>query len=149
MRYIALMLIPLLLIAACTTTPPKENTVVPSGNTVVKGGTTQGGDAPAEMGKGSVVTFDLEGKTFRFYQNGQESPKLTVKQGDTVRINLKVSDMMHDFVIDEIPGARTAQGKTGETVTAEFVATTPGTFEYYCSVGQHRANGMKGTFIVQ
>ncbi len=31
----------------------------------------------------------------------------------------------------------------------EFTADKKGTFEYYCSVGEHRVNGMKGKFIVE
>jgi len=31
----------------------------------------------------------------------------------------------------------------------EFTADTPGEFEYYCSVGQHRANGQVGKLIVE
>ena len=31
----------------------------------------------------------------------------------------------------------------------EFTVDKTGTFEYYCSVGQHRANGMVGNLIVE
>jgi plastocyanin len=31
----------------------------------------------------------------------------------------------------------------------EFVANKKGKFEYYCSVGEHRAMGMKGNLVVE
>jgi len=35
------------------------------------------------------------------------------------------------------------------TTSVEFVADQEGAFEYYCSVGNHRQQGMKGTLIVE
>ena len=37
----------------------------------------------------------------------------------------------------------------GETDSIEFVADKVGTFEYYCSVGQHRSMGMVGKLTVE
>jgi nitrite reductase (NO-forming) len=37
----------------------------------------------------------------------------------------------------------------GETTSVEFVADKTGTFEYYCSVGAHRAMGMTGSLVVE
>jgi heme/copper-type cytochrome/quinol oxidase subunit 2 len=96
----------------------------------------------------SAKTFTLTGEKFHFFQNGIESPELRVKQGDKVRVVLEVKDMMHDWVVDEL-NTRTPIGKTGETVAIDFIADKKGTFEYYCSVGKHRKNGMKGTIIVE
>lgn len=73
---------------------------------------------------------------------------ITVKKGDTVRIIMNSVDMTHDLVIDEL-NVRTPIKKAGESATVEFVADKAGSFEYYCSVGQHRANGMFGTLVVQ
>ena len=72
---------------------------------------------------------------------------MTVKKGQKVQITLNSVDMMHDFNIDEL-GVKSAIVKSGETGTVEFVADKVGTFEYYCSVGQHRANGQVGTITV-
>ena len=55
---------------------------------------------------------------------------------------------MHDFMIDEFEVA-TNQIGDGEEEEMEFVADKIGTFEYYCSVGNHRAQGMKGKLIVE
>ena len=45
--------------------------------------------------------------------------------------------------------AATEKVAAGVSSSVEFVADKKGTFEYYCSVGQHRANGMKGKLIVK
>lgn len=90
-----------------------------------------------------VKVFEVEAG-FPYYK-----PNLiTVKKGDTVRIIMNSVDMTHDLVIDEL-NVRTPIKKAGESATVEFVADKAGSFEYYCSVGQHRANGMFGTLVVQ
>jgi nitrite reductase (NO-forming) len=71
-----------------------------------------------------------------------------VKLGETVRINLTNEQGFHDWVIDEF-NARTKQINAGQTDTVEFVADKVGTFEYYCSVGNHRQMGMIGKLIVE
>lgn len=90
-----------------------------------------------------VVEVDMTGDDFRFSED-----EITVNQGDTVKITLNAVDMPHDWVVDELD-VRTDIADPGETVTVEFVAETAGEYEYYCSVGQHRANGMVGTLIVK
>jgi carboxymethylenebutenolidase len=109
----------------------------------LKGAVT--GTAPAER---TVTVIKLTGKDFRFYRDGVESPVLRVKAGDTVRIELAVLDMTHDLVIDEFSAA-TDQVGAGQTTSVEFTAPRAGEYEYYCSVGNHRAMGMAGKFIVE
>jgi plastocyanin len=133
---LASLLILTLLLFGCSTQPSQTTRVVPSPAAT---------PAPEAM----VKNFTLVGDRFRFFLEGAESPTLTVNQGDTVRIVLTSNDMPHDWVVDEF-SVRTPQVLKGEpAVSVEFVATKKGTFEYYCSVGQHRANGMKGTLVVQ
>ncbi|HSE34617.1 MAG TPA: peptidoglycan-binding protein [Candidatus Paceibacterota bacterium] len=99
-----------------------------------------------EMHDGMMTTkrvVELTAANFKF-----GAPEIKVKKGDRVRIELKVVDGFHDWVVDEF-NAKTAQVKAGEKTTVEFVADKAGTFEYYCSVGQHRANGMVGKLIVE
>jgi heme/copper-type cytochrome/quinol oxidase subunit 2 len=92
---------------------------------------------------GDVKEFNIEAG-FPYYK-----PNLiTVKKGDTVKIVMKSVDMQHDFNIDEL-GVKMPITKAGETNSVEFVAGTAGSFEYYCSVGQHRKNGQFGTLVVQ
>ena len=73
---------------------------------------------------------------------------ITVNKGDKVVIQFKNDSGFHDFVIDEF-NAKTKQFKGPGEETVEFIADKTGSFEYYCSVGTHRAMGMKGTLIVK
>ena len=91
----------------------------------------------------NVKEFTVDGKNFSFAPSA-----LTVKKGDTVRIVFKNVGGFHDLKIDEFNVA-TKQIGDGQTDTIEFVADKTGSFEYYCSVGSHRAMGMKGALIVQ
>ena len=102
----------------------------------------------SDISSGNEVTIILTSSHFRFYLNGVESPDLKVKQGDKVKIILNNEEGFHDWVLDEF-NAKTKQVQAGVTTEVEFIADKKGTFEYYCSVGQHRANGMKGKFIVE
>jgi plastocyanin len=90
-----------------------------------------------------VKTFDLTSKPFEF-----SVKEIKVKKGDQVRINLKNEQGLHDWVIDEF-NARTKQLAAGQSDSVEFVADKAGTFEYYCSVANHRQMGMVGKLIVE
>lgn len=87
--------------------------------------------------------FDVNGQPFSF-----DPKEIKVKKGDMVVITFHNKAGMHDWVIDEF-NTRTKQIKAGESETVSFVADKTGTFEYYCSVGNHRAMGMKGNLIVE
>ena len=93
--------------------------------------------------KEGVKSFEISSANFKF-----DKSELKVKQGDKVKITLENDEGMHDWVIDEF-NVKTKLLKAGEKDTVEFVANKKGTFEYYCSVGQHRQNGMKGNLIVE
>ncbi len=74
---------------------------------------------------------------------------LTVKKGEPIKLTLKnVGKMPHDFVIDEL-GIRTKKIAGGDTDTIVFTPEKTGTFEYYCSVGSHRALGMVGKITIE
>ncbi len=90
-----------------------------------------------------VKVIAVEGGSFYYKPN-----EIRVKKGQKIRIEFSAADMMHDFNIDEL-NVSVPITKEGETSTVEFTATTVGTFEYYCSVGQHRAMGQIGKLIVE
>ena len=73
---------------------------------------------------------------------------ITVKKGQTVRIELTVTQGVHDWVLDDFSAA-TNQASAGNMVSVEFIADETGEFEYYCSVTNHRAMGMVGILIVE
>ena len=89
-----------------------------------------------------VKVFGVKGGMFYF-----DVKEIRVKQGDKIRIVFENLEGMHDWVLDEF-NARTPQISVGKTAVVEFTADKAGSFEYYCSVAQHRAMGMKGTLIV-
>jgi plastocyanin len=79
-----------------------------------------------------------------FYYDVKE---IKVKKGETVSITFKSEDGRHDLRIDEFNAGTKVLG-TGQEETLTFVADKVGEFEYYCSVGNHRAQGQKGKLIV-
>ncbi len=89
-----------------------------------------------------VTVIEMEAGSFYYTPN-----VITAKKGEKIRIVMKSVSMMHDFVIDEL-NVKMPVVKDGDTGTVEFVADQVGSFEYYCSVGQHRANGQVGTITI-
>lgn len=91
----------------------------------------------------TTKNFTIEGGNYFFKPNS-----ITVNKGDTVKITLKNSEGMHDLKIDAFNvGTKKLSSTQEETIT--FVADKAGSFEYYCSIGDHRNMGMKGTLIVK
>jgi plastocyanin len=87
-------------------------------------------------------SFTVSGKNFSF-----TPATMQVNRGDRVRITFNNTSGTHDLVVEGY-NARTKILQTGQSETIEFVANQSGSFEYYCSVGQHRSMGMKGTLTV-
>lgn len=104
--------------------------------------TPQASPEASTMGN-EVKTITVEAGAFYF------NPKeIRVKKGEKVKIVLTAKDMMHDFTIDELK-VKLPVTKASETNSVKFTADQAGQFEYYCSVGQHRANGQVGKLIVE
>ncbi|HEX7017664.1 MAG TPA: cupredoxin domain-containing protein [Patescibacteria group bacterium] len=101
--------------------------------------------APEAMmeSESEVRTINLEAGSFYY-----KPDVIRVKKGETVRLVMNSVDMMHDFNIEEL-GVKLPITRAGETNTVEFTANEIGSFEYYCSVGNHRAQGQTGTLIVE
>lgn len=89
------------------------------------------------------VTIDMDGFNYEY-----DVKQIKVKKGDIVTINLKSTEGFHDWVVDEF-GAATERINEGETTSVTFTADKVGTFQYYCSVGTHRQQGMVGYIIVE
>lgn len=90
-----------------------------------------------------VKVFTVTGQSFSFAPS-----EIRVKKGDVVKIIFKNTESLHDWVVDEF-NARTPKITGGQTAEIQFVASKAGTFEYYCSVGTHRQQGMRGNLIVE
>lgn len=87
--------------------------------------------------------FTITSANFSFTPN-----MMKVKKGDKVQITLSNKEGFHDLKIDEFDVATNKINGAG-TEIVEFVADESGTFEYYCSVGTHRVQGMVGKLIVE
>lgn len=137
---IVLILVIVGVIALTSQKTEEENTALP-----------QNSESPAESTeestesteKSQVKEFTLTGTNYQFSLN-----EIKVNQGDTVRITFVNGGGLHDWTIDEF-NAATSRLQEGQQETIEFVADQAGQFEYYCSVGNHRALGMKGTLVVE
>jgi plastocyanin len=90
-----------------------------------------------------IETFNIIGKNFTF-----SLKEIRVKKGDNIHIVFTSEEGFHDWVVDAFKAA-TQRVQTGQTTEVTFVADQIGTFEYYCSVGDHKAKGMIGTLIVE
>lgn len=88
-------------------------------------------------------TIQIEGDNFKF--NVKE---IKVKQGDSLTVNFTNKEGMHDFVIDELD-VNTGMVAAGSSKEVTIPTDKPGTYEFYCSVGNHRQMGMKGTLIIE
>lgn len=107
-----------------TTTPEASIPVVPTTSTVAK-------------------EIEVIAKNYTF------SPtEIRVKKGDKVKLIFKNEVGNHDFVLPDF-NVQTEILTSGKEETIEFTADKTGTFEYFCSVGNHRAMGMKGNLIVE
>lgn len=123
-----------------------EETVVNNESTTTQQQNQQGNGEPQPNPTPQPVVrpFTVTGDTsFRFNPN-----EIRVKQGETVQITFKNAGGMHDWRLDEF-SAKTKILQAGEEETISFVASRKGSFEYYCSVGNHRQMGMVGTLIVE
>ncbi len=89
-----------------------------------------------------IKVIEATNQGFTFYPS-----KIQVKKGDIVRLTYTNGGGFHDWVLDEF-GAATRKISGGKVETIEFTADQEGVFEFYCSVGNHRKQGMFGQFIV-
>lgn len=127
-------------VATETPTPSASASVSPSASPT---GTLVATKTPTPTAQATLKTFTVVGSNIAF-----SVPEIKVKKGDRVKIIFQNTAGTHDWAIDEFD-AKTPRIAAGQTATVEFVADKTGTFEYYCSVGTHRALGMKGKLIVE
>ena len=106
-------------------------------------------DPAAEAAAAATKTFNVTAKQFAFTIS--PSP-FVVNQGDTVTLNITSSDVSHGFFLESY-ATNNNNGfvlQKGKTTTVTFVANSPGTFTYFCTVsscGAGHAN-MTGTMTV-
>ncbi len=79
---------------------------------------------------------------------GYSMGTINAKVGQAVTITLNnTGSGSHNWVLDEF-GANSGVLSGGGSATFTFTPDKAGSFEYYCSIGSHRAMGMVGTLVV-
>lgn len=153
-KIIVIVIIALIIVAGITgyvmmspksATAPSASTPTPT-DAMTNEEITETTTTPSNQASMTVVESGkivVEGKNFSFSPN-----KITVKKGQPVTIVFKNAGGIHDFTLDEF-NAKTKQIKTGESEEVTFTPDKAGSFEFYCSVGNHRAMGMVGTLTVE
>lgn len=154
--YVALLLVSGVVFSACI--PGQEEKVVidDANEVIIKDDSLEGeavitdddkgGTEDDEVMKQDAREISMEMGMFYYTPNVIEA-----KAGETITVVVENVEGLHDFVIDELDVA-TEQVSGGESVTATFTIPedASGTeYEFYCSVGNHRAQGMVGTLIVK
>ncbi len=91
---------------------------------------------------GKTVEVTIEGSNFKFTPN-----VIDAMRGDTIKLIFKSGGGIHDLMIDAFD-VQTSQLGDGEEEEVEFVVDKMGTFEFYCSVANHRSMGMTGKLRV-
>ena len=117
-----------------STTPINEESMEASDEKMAEG--------DAMMEDSDVKVIDVEGGSFYFKPN-----EITVKKGQKVKIVLNAVSLQHDFVIDEF-NVKSDTVPSGQSTEVTFTPDKTGEFEFYCSIGNHRAQGMVGKLIV-
>lgn len=105
--------------------------------------------APQETTTPEGVSEDEEvDMTVEGFEFGYSPSEMDFSADEPVRIRfVNTGTVMHDFVIDEF-GVATAELAPGQEEIVEFTPRA-GTYNYYCSIGNHRQLGMEGTLTVE
>lgn len=110
--------------------------------------TTQPGTDSAMMASGSSTgstsqEIIVTGTNYRFTPS-----TIRVKKGQLVKITFKNQAGIHDLTIPGL-NVSTKQISGGASETVTFTPAKAGSFEFYCSVSNHRQMGMTGTLVVE
>ena len=86
----------------------------------------------------------VEGGNFFFSPN-----VLNFQKGEEIRLVFKSVGGTHDFVV-EGTNIKTKRISDGSSIVIEFkVPEESGSYDFYCSIGNHRAMGMVGKMVVK
>ncbi len=120
-----------------------ETEVQPQDNVQIQGNQNATSSGDAAETTGDIKVFNVDGANYKF-----DTTEITVNKGDVVKIIFNNVEGRHDLIIDEF-NVSTQVLNAGQKDEVQFIADKAGTFEYYCSVGEHRAMGMVGKLIVK
>lgn len=117
----------------------EESLIPPSGDT------QENQSRPESMVQKQIPTqtITVEGGMFYF-----KPSEIKVKKGETVKITLTSKEGSHDFVIDKL-NVSSSRISSDNSTTVEITPDRTGSFQFYCSVSNHKQMGMIGTLIVE
>lgn len=115
---------------------------VPDGAIEAQGLTADTASDPVEpIGPGSTIMVEA-------FEYGFELEGQAVDGPVTVDLN-NIGGAEHNFRIDAAAGDnKKVEAAAGEEVEGVLKLFGPGTYTYYCDIGDHRAQGMEGTITV-
>jgi plastocyanin len=145
-KHIAIVLLSSLTLAGCMHLPGsnQETPVAPEQPSTMEEGQTQETRLQdTELADTGYKLIEMMASDFKFSTN-----EIKAKQGDLLTVSILNSEGTHDFVIDEL-NVNSGMIPTGETVEINIPTDKPGTYEFYCSVNNHRQMGMTGTLIIE
>ncbi len=150
-KHIALVLVSGVVFSGCSLLPQKDQQLPPEQPMETQ--VEETGEMPANTESVTETTAPettTEGKVVPVVANdfAYDVSEIRVKKGEKLTVSVTNSQGFHDFVIDEL-AVNSGMIKAGDTMELEIPTDKPGTYEFYCSVGQHRKMGMKGTLIVE
>lgn len=99
----------------------------------------------ADMVAEADQEIDIVMSDFMFSQD-----EIQAQPGDTITVNLSVDSGSHDFVIDELDVQSDTIG-SGQTDSVTFTVPDNAageTYAFYCSIGNHRSQGMEGQLVI-
>ena len=92
---------------------------------------------------GQIKSFTIMGMSYSYSPSS-----ITVNKGDTVKITFQNNEGFHNLTVSGYNVA-TPSIAAGSSATIQFVASQSGTFQYFCSIANHRAMGMVGNLVVR
>lgn len=105
-------------------------------------------EAPAPTGEVTDLPDTLEDTvTLEMNNFAYSLETIPARAGETLRINLVSTGGVHDFVIDELDvSSGSVSGGESTVIEVSIPEDTPAgeRYEFYCSIGNHRALGMVG-----
>ena len=133
-----------------TSTEQTTDSELPVNNSSGAAGTALSGSPEAENNDTDFSNGEQDQNVFIEASNYEFSiTEITANRGDTVTVEMTSTEGMHDFVIDEFDVQSEVVNSGGSTlVTFTIPEDASGSFEYYCSIGNHRDLGMVGTLTV-
>lgn len=139
-------------LAGCTqSSAPATQTDTTQSTTPTSAAMTSASAMPAAsaaaQSSGSAMMSDVKEIAVDSFSFGFTPSTIRVKAGEKVRLNVTNKGGFHNFEIPEYYVE--TQTPDGKTTVVEFTAGKAGTYEFFCGVGNHKAQGQKGTLIVE